>query len=103
MIAFKRLSVLFAALVMVFALTALTGCKVEKPELKGKGELALSLPEGLLSPEYHQPVEYWKTHHMDIVNRGDFSKEECMLCHDAHTSCNNCHDYVGVNRVESYE
>jgi hypothetical protein len=101
---FRKLSILFAALLTIVALTALTGCnKVDKPELKGEGELALSLPEGILSPEYHQPVEYWKQHHMDLINSGDYSKQECMLCHNAHTSCNNCHDFVGVERVSSYE
>lgn len=85
-------------------LVLLGGCqKVAKPELKGAGPLALKLPEGILSPEYHQPVEYWKQHHMDILLRGDYSRQECMLCHDVHTSCNNCHDYVGVKRVEGYE
>ena len=83
-------------------LMSVAGCKVEKPEMKGKGPLALKLPAGVLSPEYHQPVEYWKQHHMDILKRGDYSKQECMLCHDVNTSCNNCHDYVGVTRVEGY-
>lgn len=90
-----------AALLMVLGAAGCT--KVQKPELKGEGPLALTLPEGVLSPEYHQPVEYWKTHHMDIINHGDYEKQECMLCHDAHTSCNNCHEYVGVATVEAYE
>ncbi|HLB25213.1 MAG TPA: hypothetical protein VJM83_02670, partial [Nitrospirota bacterium] len=77
--------------------------RVPKPELKGKGPLAITLPTGVLSPEYHQPVDYWKQHHMDIIMRGDYSKQECTLCHDVNTSCNNCHDYVGVARVEGYE
>jgi hypothetical protein len=96
-------------LLIVMAVAAalfIAGCgnqRVEKPELKGKGPLALRLPSGVLSPEYHQPVEYWKTHHMDILNHGDYTRQECMLCHDAHTSCNNCHEYVGVKLVEGYE
>ncbi|MGA2191961.1 MAG: hypothetical protein ABSG42_01120 [Nitrospirota bacterium] len=98
----KKIIILSALLVfMVFA-----GCsneRVTKPELKGKGPLALKLPAGVLSPEYHQPVDYWKQHHMDILKRGDYSKHECMLCHDVNTSCNNCHDYVGVVKVEGYE
>jgi len=95
-----KMAVLAASLLLlVFS----AGCKVEKPELKGKGPLALKLPAGVLSPEYHQPVEYWKQHHMDILKRGDYSKQECMLCHDVNTSCNNCHEYVGVKKVEGYE
>jgi len=93
-------AIMTALLLMVF----MAGCnKVDKPELKGKGPLAVKLPAGILSPEYHQPVEYWKSHHMDILKRGDYSRQECMLCHDANTSCNNCHDYVGVLRVATYE
>lgn len=92
------LSLLFSAFLL--------GCneqRVTKPELKGKGPLALKLPAGILSPEYHQPVEYWKQHHMDMIKRGDFNKQECTLCHDVHTSCNNCHEYVGVVTVEGYK
>ncbi len=96
------LLLLFISLLAVFAV----GCsneRVAKPELKGTGPLALRLPPGILSPEYHQPVDYWKDHHMDILKRGDYNKHECMLCHDVNTSCNNCHDYVGVAKVEGYE
>ena len=96
-----KVAVLASLLLVLFV----AGCnkKVTKPELKGKGPLALKLPAGVLSPEYHQPVDFWKQHHMDVLKRGDYSKQECMLCHDVNTSCNNCHDYVGVVRVEAYE
>jgi hypothetical protein len=91
------------ASLLVMALAGCSNERVAKPELKGHGPLALILPAGVLSPEYHQPVEYWKQHHMDILKRGDYNKQECTLCHDVHTSCNNCHEYVGVAKVESYE
>ncbi|MHB8173998.1 MAG: hypothetical protein ACYDFU_06010 [Nitrospirota bacterium] len=98
---------LILAMLLVSLLAMIgVGCsneRVAKPELKGTGPLALKLPPGILSPEYHQPVDYWKRHHMDILERGDYSKHECMLCHDVNTSCNNCHDYVGVARVKGYE
>jgi hypothetical protein len=96
----------FAVVVVsLLLMVMLAGCneRVAKPELKGEGPLALKLPSGVLSPEYHQPVEYWKQHHMDLIKRGDFNKQECTLCHDVHTSCNNCHEYVGVVKVEGYE
>jgi len=100
----KKLSVLAAAVALLALFGLATGCeRVDKPELKGEGKLALSVQAGVLSPEYHQPVEYWKQHHMDLINKGDYTIEECTLCHNVHTSCNNCHDYVGVNRVESFE
>ena len=91
------------SLLVIFLFAGCSNKRVKKPELKGKGPLALKLPAGVLSPEYHQPVEYWKQHHMDVVLRGDYSKQEYMLCHDVNTSCNNCHDYIGVKRVEGYE
>jgi hypothetical protein len=100
-----RKSILAVLFISLLAMVAV-GCsneRVAKPELKGTGPLALKLPAGLLSPEYHQPVDFWKQHHMDIVNRGDYSKHECMLCHEADTSCNNCHEYVGVAKVAGYE
>lgn len=97
-------SAMILAAVSLLLLSFTMGCnKVQKPELKGEGPLALKLPDGVLSPEYHQPVDYWKQHHMDLILRGDYNRQECMLCHDANTSCNNCHDYVGVPRVATYE
>jgi hypothetical protein len=99
-----RLSVTSVLVLAAVAVFALAGCnKVEKPELKGHGPLTVTIMPGVLSPEYHQPVEYWKQHHMDIIKNGDFNRQECTLCHNMHTSCNNCHDYVGVARVEGYE
>jgi hypothetical protein len=101
----KGLTPFFVALASLLVL-AFAGCgneRVAKPELKGHGPLALKLPAGVLSPEYHQPVDYWKQHHMDILKRGDYNKQECTLCHDVNTSCNNCHEYVGVVKVEGYE
>ena len=97
-------SAMILAAVSLLLLSFTMGCnKVQKPELKGEGPLALKLPDGVLSPEYHQPVDYWKQHHLDLILRGDYNRQECMLCHDANTSCNNCHDYVGVPRVATYE
>lgn len=99
-----RITTFAFVMLSLLAMVALSGCqKVEKPDLKGGGPLKLAIQKGILSPEYHQPVEYWKQHHMDLITRGDYSIQECTLCHNVHTSCNNCHDYVGVNRVEGYE
>ena len=99
----KKSAMILAAVSLLLLLSAMGCDKVQKPELKGEGPLALKLPAGVLSPEYHQPVDYWKQHHMDLILRGDYNRQECMLCHDANTSCNNCHDYVGVPRVATYE
>jgi hypothetical protein len=48
---------------------------------------------------YHSPLDWWQTHHMDIVNRGEFLQADCLYCHDPATSCNNCHGYVGVAAI----
>ena len=97
------LALALTSFVLVLAMVGCSNERVAKPELKGGGPLAVRMEPGLLSPEYHQPVDYWKDHHMDIVKRGDFTKQECMVCHDPNTSCNNCHEYVGAPLVESYE
>lgn len=72
---------------------------VEKPVKDGPGPLSVYLDPSLPAPEYHSPLEWWQTHHMDIVNRGDMLQTDCLHCHDPQKSCNNCHDYVGVNRI----
>ena len=72
---------------------------VEKPVKDGQGPLAVYLDPSLPAPEYHSPLDWWQTHHMDVVNRGDLVKTDCLQCHDPETSCNNCHDYVGVDRI----
>ena len=82
------------------------GCgneRVEKPQLNGEGPLAIVLGKELAVPNYHNPIEWWKKRHMEIINLRDFSKRECMLCHQVDTSCNNCHRYVGVNEIEPFE
>lgn len=72
---------------------------VEKPVKDGPGPLSVYLDPSLPAPEYHSPLEWWQTHHMDVVNRGDLERTDCLQCHDPVTSCNNCHDYVGASRI----
>jgi len=72
---------------------------VEKPVKDGAGPLSVYVDPSLPAPEYHSPLEWWQTHHMDVVNRGDLLQPDCLQCHDPDTSCNNCHDYVGANEI----
>jgi len=70
--------------------------KVEKPEVKGEGPLAVMVARGITSPEFHAPIERWRTTHKRAINNGDFTERECILCHDPKKSCNNCHTYIGA-------
>jgi hypothetical protein len=72
----------------------------EKPVLDGEGPMSIQIDPAFTAPEYHNPLDWWKTHHMDIVNRGDLTQQDCLYCHDPDTSCNNCHNYVGAGMVE---
>jgi hypothetical protein len=54
-------------------------------------------------------LDYWKAHHPYLVS-GTTNPvlladpdEACLDCHDETTSCNNCHQYVGVKLVKGEE
>jgi len=72
---------------------------VEKPVKDGAGLLSVYVDPSLPAPEYHSPIEWWQTRHMDVLNRGDLLQSDCLQCHDPETSCNNCHSYVGANEI----
>ena len=75
----------------------------KKPELRGTEELAIQIDaDKLITPEYHNPLEEWRPRHMQAIKDNEFTERECMSCHDIETSCNNCHQYVGVPVVERY-
>jgi hypothetical protein len=93
-------SLLFLSLRVIMIGSLMTACQpVERPELKGEGPLAVVAPRGSTSPEYHAPIERWRTIHMEAVNQGDFSQRECVLCHNPKTGCNRCHKYIGAKEV----
>jgi len=80
------------------------GCQqVQKPELKGEGPLAIHIPRGTAVPEYHAPLERWRTFHREALHQGDFSQRECVLCHNPRTGCNQCHKYVGAKEISVRE
>lgn len=82
----------------------ITSCQqVQKPDLRGEGPLAVIVARGTAVPEYHAPLERWRTRHMEALNQGDFSQRECVLCHNPKTGCNQCHSYVGAKEVSVAE
>jgi hypothetical protein len=87
----------FICVLIIFCFTG--GQQVQKPELRGEGPLAVTVAWGTATPEYHAPVERWRTLHADALNRGDFIQRECVLCHNPQTGCNQCHQYVGAKRI----
>jgi hypothetical protein len=72
---------------------------VIKPEKDGTGPLAVVIGAEFPAPEYHSPLDWWQTHHYDIVNRGDIVRSDCLYCHEVEKSCNNCHGFVGVDPI----
>ena len=94
---FLRIS---AKICIAFALVGLLGCQqVQKPELQGEGPLAVTVARGTATPEYHAPVARWQVSHSQAINRGDFTRRECVLCHNPETGCNKCHEYVGTTKI----
>jgi hypothetical protein len=73
--------------------------QVQKPELKGEGPLAVIVPRGTTIPEYHAPAERWRVRHKEVIDQGQFTERECILCHNPKTGCNQCHQYVAVKEI----
>ena len=96
--------VIIGTCVTLLTLALIGGCSYpEKPALRGDGPLAVQISsDNLVIPEYHNPMEVWKPRHMQAIQKGEYTERECMSCHTAETSCNNCHQYVGVPQVSHY-
>jgi hypothetical protein len=95
----RKVALSLVAVGILFLLVAWYPQYVEKPVKDGEGPLSVYLDPSLPAPEYHSPLDWWQTHHMDIVNRGDLLQSDCLQCHDPETSCNNCHRYAGANEI----
>ncbi len=94
--------VLIALIIITFALLAVAQpARVVKPAKDGQGPLAVKIDSRLVAPDYHSPLTSWRTNHMESVNNGDFSQAQCLNCHNATSSCNNCHQYVGVSPIST--
>jgi len=88
-------------LLSVLSLLMMVGCQqVQKPEVRGEGPLAVKMARGITSPEFHAPLERWRTTHKKALSIGDFTERECILCHDPKKSCNNCHHYIGAPEID---
>jgi hypothetical protein len=77
--------------------------QVQKPEVKGEGPLAVAMDRAITSPEFHAPVERWRSIHKKAINNGDFTERECVLCHNPKKSCNHCHSYIGARQISIRE
>jgi hypothetical protein len=101
---FKKISVAIRYLLTAISLFMIAGCQqVQKPEVKGEGPLAVKMARGITSPEFHAPLERWRTTHKKVLNTGDFTERECILCHAPKKSCNNCHNYIGAREIDAPE
>ena len=96
----RKLFLILAIVGIVALLIGFYPAWAEKPVKDGAGAMAIRLDTRLAAPEYHSPLDYWQTHHMDVLNRGDLTQADCLYCHQPETSCNNCHRYVGVGAIE---
>ncbi|MCL5075810.1 MAG: hypothetical protein M1136_09235 [Chloroflexi bacterium] len=97
-------SVIVIAALVLFSIVAVV--RVPEPVKDGRGPLAIKIEPQYTAPDYHNPLDWWKTHHMEVVDRGvfgqnqvDFNLHQCLYCHEVQKSCNNCHSYVGVKLI----
>ena len=92
----------FLPILFVALASALTiACVPEKPVKDGHGELAVTIDPEFTAPATHSPLDWWQTHHFQVVNSGDIKEKDCLYCHQPDRSCNNCHGYVGVRKIQS--
>ena len=95
----RKVFLLLAAVIILGLAVGFYPRWVEKPVKDGTGPLAVRIAAQYAAPEYHSPLDWWQSHHMDMVNRGDLAKTDCLVCHVPVQSCNNCHGYVGVDPI----
>jgi hypothetical protein len=99
----RKLALILVALGITTMVLAFYPAYAIMPEKDGLGPLSVRIDPAFAAPEYHSPLEWWQTHHPEVVNRGDLVQEDCLYCHDPETSCNNCHGYVGVDEIIEQE
>lgn len=59
-------------------------------------------PQRELVTEFSKPVSHtseWKAVHSRAVAEEPLDRYQCVLCHAPKTSCDRCHDYVGIPKV----
>jgi hypothetical protein len=95
----RKIALILAILIVVGLVVGFYPTYVEEPVKDGTGPMAILMDPVLLAPETHTPLDWWQTHHMDVVNQGDLSESDCLYCHNPQNSCNNCHNYVGAKLI----
>ncbi|MGC8779818.1 MAG: hypothetical protein ACP5UQ_03045 [Anaerolineae bacterium] len=95
----RRAFLVVAVLLIIGLVIGFYPSWVEKPVVNGVGPMAVSVSAQYAAPEYHSPLDYYRTHHMDLLDRGDLQESDCLHCHEPARSCNNCHDFVGVKEI----
>ena len=95
----RKLFLIIAVVCIILLVVGFYPKWVEKPVKDGSGPLSVRIAAQYAAPEYHNPLDWWQTHHMDVVNRGDLAQTDCLVCHVPAQSCNNCHGYVGVDPI----
>lgn len=95
----RKIALTLAVLALIALVVIYYPSLVEKPVKDGSGPLAIYIAPSYAAPEYHSPLDYWQTHHTDMVNRGDLTQADCLYCHEPEKSCNTCHSYVGANEI----
>ncbi len=95
----RKLILIVAVLTLVLLVIGFYPSWVETPVVNGAGPMAVNVSARYAAPEYHSPLDYYRTHHMDLLDRGDLQQADCLYCHEPERSCNNCHRYVGVSPV----
>jgi len=95
----RKIALILAVLTLIALVVIYYPAYVEKPVKDGSGPLAVYVSPRYAAPEYHSPLDYWQTHHIDMINRGDLTQADCLYCHEPEKSCNNCHSYVGAAEI----
>ena len=96
----NRMLALAVSLIVVAIVLVLASQPVpEKPVKDGAGPLAVRLDPGIPAPTTHSPLEWWQANHPSVVNNRDLREQDCLYCHNATKSCNNCHAYVGAKQI----
>ena len=95
----RKVILVVVALVILALIVGFYPNYVEEPVKDGPGPLSVQIDPQYPAPAFHNPLDWWQTHHMDVVNRGDFTQQDCLHCHEPQTSCDNCHSYVGVTEI----
>ncbi len=95
----RKAALIVAVLIVLGLIVGFYPTFIEKPVKDGTGPMAILMDPSLSAPQTHTPLDWWQTHHMDVVDQGDLSESDCLYCHDPQTSCDNCHSYVGAKPI----